>query len=276
MQPVRKTKRVLAIAAFTLVSCSTTIVPASTPTRDTVTLKLYATTPMIPLLHDLTGAYVQANPNFVFDTLSGNFQSMLDKLMAEPGAYLLTDHLPEDGPDSQVMAWPIGQDGIAVIVHPDTPVTQLSAEQLRSIYLGHISNWHDVGGDDQAITVFSREDGSGTRAEFERLVMGARQTTQSAQVAPSSASMVEGISKTKGAIGYVSMSYLDDRIQALTIDDAAPSLDNVYANIYPLRSTIYVMGMAEPEGDYRSFIYWIQSPDGQAVVANHYAPLLRP
>jgi phosphate transport system substrate-binding protein len=106
--------------------------------------------------------------------------------------------------------------------------------------------------------------------------MGARQTTQSAQVAPSSAAMVEGISKTKGAIGYVSMSYLDDRVQALTIDDAAPTLDNVYANIYPLRSTIYVMGMEEPEGDYRSFIYWIQSPEGQAVVAKHYAPLLRP
>jgi phosphate binding protein len=276
MRPVRKTKRALAIAAITLVSCSTTIVPASTPTRDTVTLKLYATTPMIPLLHDLTAQYVQLNPYFVFDTLSGNFQAMLNKMTSEHSAYLLTNHLPDDTLDTQVMAWPIGQDGIAVIVHPDNLVEKLTAEQLRSIYLGHVSNWSDVGGDDLDITVFSREDGSGTRAEFERLVMGARQTTQSAQVAPSSAAMVEGVAKTKGAIGYVSMSYMDERVRALTIDDAAPTLDNVYSNIYPLRSTIYVIGMEEPEGDYRNFIYWIQSQEGQTVVAQHYAPMLRP
>jgi phosphate transport system substrate-binding protein len=201
---------------------------------------------------------------------------MLDKLLTEPGAYLLTDHLPEDRPEYPTMAWPIGQDGIAVIIHPDSPVDQLSTEQLRSIYLGHVSNWRDVGGDDLDITVFSREDGSGTRAEFERLVMGARQTTQSAQVAPSSAAMVEGVAKTTGAIGYLSMSYVDDRVRPLTIDDAAPTLDNVYANIYPLRSTIYVIGQEEPEGDYRSFIYWMQSQEGQAVVAQHYAPVLRP
>jgi phosphate transport system substrate-binding protein len=276
MRPVRKTKRVLAIAAFTLVSCSTTIVPASTPTRDTVTLKLYATTPMIPLLHDLTAHYIQANPHFVFDSLTGNFQTMLNKLVSERSVYLLTDHLPEDRPGSPVLAWPLGQDGIAVIVHPDNLVVKLTAEQLRSIYLGHVSNWRDVGGSDVDITVFSREDGSGTRAEFERLVMGARQTTQSAQVAPSSTAMVESVAKAKGSIGYVSMSYMDDSVRALTIDDAAPTLDNVYGNIYPLRSTIYVIGMEEPEGDYRSFIYWIQSQEGQTVVAQHYAPLLRP
>jgi phosphate transport system substrate-binding protein len=125
------------------------------------------------------------------------------------------------------MAWPLGQDGIAVIVHPDAQIDQLTTEQLRSIYLGHVSNWRDVGGDDLDITVFSREDGSGTRAEFERLVMGARQTTQSAQVAPSSAAMVEGVSEARGAIGYVSMSYVDDRVRALTIDDAEPTLDNI-------------------------------------------------
>jgi ABC-type phosphate transport system substrate-binding protein len=72
------------------------------------------------------------------------------------------------------------------------------------------------------------------------------------------------------------MSYVDNSVRALTIDDSAPTLDNVYSNIYPLRSTMYVIGMEEPEGDYRNFIYWIQSPEGQTVVAQHYAPVLRP
>src|SRR5262249_20584057 len=172
--------------------------------------------------------------------------------------------------------WPIGQDGIAVIVNPANVPDGLSTNQLRSIYLGHVSNWSQVGGEDRAITVMSREDGSGTRAEFERLVMGARQTTQSAQIAPSSAAMVESIAKVKGSIGYVSMSYVDERVSALAIDDIEPTLDNVYNNVYPLRSTLYVIGLAEPEDDYRNFIYWIQSPPGQTIVAQHYAPLLRP
>jgi phosphate transport system substrate-binding protein len=276
MRSMRRTKRALAIAALTLVSCSTSVVPASTPTKDSVVLRLYATTPMIPLLQDLTNHYSQVAPEFAFDTLSGNYQTMFDKLMSDPTAYVLTNHLPDDAADNTVMAWPLGQDGIAVIVNPENPITNLSAEQLRGIYLGHIANWSEIGGNDATITVISREDGSGTRAEFERLVMGARQTTQSAQIAPSSAAMIETVARTPGCIGYVSMSYVDATVSALAIDDTTPTIDNVYGNIYPLRSTIYIIGLQEPEGDYRNFISWIQSREGQIIVGQHYAPLLRP
>ena len=277
MQPMRRTKRTLAIVAFTLVSCSSSAVPASTPTADSVVLRLYATTPMMPLLHDLTKQYVQSHPNFVFETLTGNYQNMFNALLAgEKTNLMLTNHLPDDSPSNPVMAWPLGQDGIAVIVNPKNELKGLTSEQLRAIYLGHLSNWSEIGGMDESITVISREDGSGTRAEFERLVMGTRQTTQSAQVAPSSTAMVESVAKIRGSIGYVSMSYLDEQVKALSIDDVAPTSDSVYDNIYPLRSTIYVIGLAEPEDEYRNFVSWVQSQEGQAIVAQHYAPLLRP
>jgi phosphate transport system substrate-binding protein len=273
---MRRTKRALAIVAFTLVSCSSTVVPASTPTSNSIILRLYATTPTIPLLEDLTAHYSQNYPSFVFETETGNYQTILDKLLAGEAPYALTNHLPDDSPDSPILAWPIGQDGIAVVVNPANTLINLSIDQLRGIYLGHYSNWNEIGGSDQDITVMSREDGSGTRAEFERLVMGARQTTLSAQVAPSSSAMVESVAGLSGAIGYVSMSYLDDRVRALSIDDAAPTLDNVSGNIYPLRATLYVMGLTEPEDDYLQFISWIQGQTGQDVVARQYAPLLRP
>jgi phosphate transport system substrate-binding protein len=277
MRPMRRTKRTLAIVAFTLVSCSSSAVPSSTPTADSVVLRLYATTPMMPLLHDLTSQYVQSHPNFVFETLTGNYQTMFNTLMSgEKTTLLLTNHLPDDTASNPVMAWPVGQDGITVIVNPNNDLKGLTSEQLRGIYLGHLSNWSEIGGLDGGITVISREDGAGTRAEFERLVMGARQTTQSAQVAPSSAAMVESVSKIRGSIGYVSMSYLGEQVKALSIDDVEPTPDTVYDNIYPLRSTIYVVGLAEPEDEYRNFVSWVQSQEGQAVVAQHYAPLLRP
>lgn len=266
--------RTIAIVAFTLVtSCSTQMIPAATPTTQTTALRLYTTTATLPLARDLTNGYSQAQPNIVFEIASGNYQAMIEQLGEDDSAYFLTNHLPIDSP---LWAAPIGQDGIAVIVHPDNPVSGLSVEQLRVIYQGHITNWHELDGSDLETVVFSRENGSGTRAEFEQLVMGDRRTTQSALVAPSSAAMVASVAAQSQSIGYVSMSYLDSSVRALALDDVEPTLENVYANTYPLRSTLFFAGRHEPEADYRAFIAWTQSVEGQAVVAQHYAPLVRP
>lgn len=273
---MRRTKRALAVMAFTLVSCSTNVVPASTPTSNAATLRIYATTPVIPLLNDLTTSYKALFPNVNFESVTGNYDVMFERLMSGETPYLLSNHLPDNMDSSRLMAYPVGQDGIAVIVHPDNPVSGLSTDRLRGIYLGHTSNWNALGGQDEPIVILSREDGSGTRAEFERLLMGQRETTKSAQVAPSSAAMVESVAAQTGAIGYVSMSYVDERVRAVAINDISPTLEEVYANIYPLRSTIYIIGLAEPNEDYRAFISWAQSPEGQAIVAAHYAPLPTP
>src|SRR5689334_18544849 len=115
---MRRTKRALAIVALTLASCSSTVVPASTPTSNTVILRLYATTPTIPLLEDLTAQYSQTYPSYVFETATGNYQTIVDRLLAGEAPYALTNHLPDDSSGSPILAWPVGQDGIAVIVNP--------------------------------------------------------------------------------------------------------------------------------------------------------------
>jgi phosphate transport system substrate-binding protein len=205
--------------------------------------------------------------------VSGNYTRFVELVINENTSYFLTNHLPADSP---LWAAPAGQDGIAVIAHPENPIAGLTTEQLRRIYQGRIINWSEVGGQDLAITVISREEGADTRAEFERLVMGNRRTTQSAEIAPSSEAVVISAGREPGGIGYVSMSYLDTTVKAFTIDDIAPTLDNVYDNAYPLRSTLFIAGLEEPVDEYRAFIAWVQSPEGQAVVARKYAPLLQP
>ncbi|MBI5670103.1 MAG: phosphate ABC transporter substrate-binding protein [Chloroflexi bacterium] len=270
---MRGTKRALAIVAFTLVSCSTQVVPASTPTSNTTSLRIYATTAALPLLNDLITEYVKANPIIAFDSQGGNYQTVLNALLAGETAYFVTSHLPGDSP---LWAAPLGQDGIAIIVHPANNVAGLTTEQLRRIYQGHVANWQEVGGDDRELIVISRENGSGTRAEFERLVMGERRTTQSAQIAPSSAAMVASVARQPGSIGYVSIAYLDSRTRAVPVDGIALTPDTVFDNEYPLRSTLYIAGLAEPEEHYLYFIAWAQSPEGQAVIARRYAPMLRP
>ncbi len=273
-----RTKRTLAAVAFTLVSCSSHIVPAATPTTHVTALRLYVTTPAIPLIHNLTSAYSRLTPNISFEITSGDYEAMAQEVMRDETAYLVTNHLDEEIP---LWAAPIGQDGIAVIVHPDNTLTALTTTQVRNIYRGWTTDWRDLGGAAGRIVVISREDGSGTRAEFENLVMGRRRTTTTAQIAPSSEAMVQSIARQPNSIGYVSMSLINPAVRALALDGAAPTLENVYDNIYPLRSILYVAGQHEPmdEGEfdphYRAFIGWIQSPEGQALVANGYAPLLR-
>src|SRR5262245_28507265 len=118
-----RTRRTFVVIAFTLVSCSSQLVPAATPTSRVVTLRLYATTAAIPLVNELTTAYTQTHPNITFDIATGDYQAMINRLMSERNFYFVSTHLPSASP---LWGAPIGQDGIAVIVHPDNPVNALT------------------------------------------------------------------------------------------------------------------------------------------------------
>lgn len=273
-----RTRQAIVVVAFTLVSCSSHAVPAATPTEQVTALRLYATTPTIPLVNELTTTYSRINPSITFEISSGNYDAMMDALLGGATPFFLTNHLPPED-STPIVAFPVGQDGIAVIVHPENTIGGLSTEQLRDIYQGWVDDWGQVGGGAQSITVFSREAGSGTRIEFESLIMGDRRTTRMAQVAPSSTAMITAVAREMGGIGYVSMSYLDERVRPLPINGVLPTAANVVNNTYPLRAFLYIAGLREPDGSqpddshYRAFIGWVQSAEGQAVVARHYAPL---
>jgi phosphate transport system substrate-binding protein len=269
-----RTKRALAMVALTvLTGCGNPTLPASTPTLAIITLHLPATTATITLANDLAVNYRRLNPSIRLETEAGNFQSGVNGLNRGETSYFLSNHVPAD---SSLWAAPIGQDGLVIITHPDNPVTGLTIAQLRAIYQGQLTNWKAVGGQDTEMVVFSREAGSGTRAEFENLVIGTRYTTQAARVAPSSKAMLTSIQQTPASIGYVSISYLNSSVQPLAIDGIQPTLENVINNTYPLRTTLFVVGLQEPETHYRALIGWIQSPQGQTIVARHHAPLLLP
>ena len=268
-----RAKRTLVVVAFTLVSCSSQIGPAATPTTPVTALRVYTTTAAVPLINSLTSSYNQAHANVTFDMQTGNYAAIAERVMLEADAYFFSNHLPIDSP---LWAAPVGQDGVTIIVHPENRLADVTIEQLRDIYQGRITNWAEIGGADVDIVVLSRENGSGTRAEFENLVMGDRRTTRLAQVAPSTAAMLVSVARQPGSIGYASLGSLNETVRALAIDGVEPTLENVFDNRYPLRSTLFFIGRQEPQTEMRAFIGWVQSLEGQAVVARHYAPLLRP
>jgi phosphate transport system substrate-binding protein len=272
-RPLRRVRKTMLALALTLFGCSNQLVPVSTPIIPTVTLRIYATTSVLPLATDLSAAYSAAEPSVRFEIASGSFDALLDQLIAGETPYFLSNYLPNDAEALRLWAAPIGQDGIAVIVHPDNPVESLTSDQVRRIFQGRITNWREVGGRNLPITVFSREDGSGARAALESLLLGARGTTPSAEIAPSSAAMRLSVARTPSGIGYVSMGYLDPSVRALAVDSSLPVSAQVASYSYPLRSTLFVIGLTEPQTEYRALIAWMQSPAGQAAIGRRYAPL---
>src|SRR5664279_3987063 len=108
-----RTKRTLAAVAFTLVSCSSQIIPAATATTHVTALRLYATTPTIPLIHNLTAACSRVNASITFEITTGDYAAMVQEVLRDDSAYLVTNHLDDQSP---LWAAPIGQDGIVVIV----------------------------------------------------------------------------------------------------------------------------------------------------------------
>jgi phosphate transport system substrate-binding protein len=276
---MRHARRALMIvAASALVSCGGPPNPATTPTLNeallnTDAIRIYATTSTLPLVNDLTNGYGGFNTELQlsFETRSGNYRTMLERLLNGEMPYFVSNHLPADSP---LWGVPIGQDGIAVIVHPQNTLPGLTLDQLRAIFQGQVNNWMDVGGADLPMTVITRENGSGTRAEFEDQVMGSRPTTGRALIAPSSAAMIASVAETPGAVGYVSLAYVEPRVRPLALNGVVPVSSSISASSYPLRTMLFVVGLEEPHGMYRNFIGWIQSPAGQAIVARQYGVLL--
>ncbi len=174
----------------------------------------------------------------------------------------------------------IARDGITVVVHPDNPVSKLTIEQIGDIFSGEITNWKDVGGDNMPIVVYSRESSSGTYAFFRDHVLGGKEYTSAALLAPATGAIVQSVSQTKGAVGYIGMAYLTDDNKALAVAKAAgdpyiePTVAAAGDGTYPIARALYYYTNGEPKGEAKAFVDFVLSPEGQKLVQDvGYVPV---
>lgn len=160
----------------------------------------------------------------------------------------------------------VARDGIAVIVHAMNPVTALTLAQLRDVYAGRITNWRALGGRDVAITVITREDGSGTRDAFEEFVMGeGHEIAVSALVTAYSGGLRKMVSQDPGAIGYVTFSQLNSHVHALAIDGVTPTEPAIASGKYRLQRPFVFLTRGAPTGASLQFIRFVLSTAGQQI-----------
>jgi phosphate transport system substrate-binding protein len=167
----------------------------------------------------------------------------------------------------------IARDGIGIAVHPSQTVTGITLEQIREVFSGTITNWSDLGGADEQITVIAREEGSGTRGAFEEIVMGGELITATAILQSSNGALRTTVSSDPNAIGFLSMGYLDETVKFLDVDGVEATPANAGSGAYPVVRPLNLLTREEPAGLIKAFIDFALGTEGQAIIAEDYIPV---
>ena len=156
---------------------------------------------------------------------------------------------------------------MAPIINPDVAeagVTDLTKDQLISIFTGETTNWSEVGGPDEDIILITRPESSGTRATFEKYALdGNKEASNASMETDDSGVLLQNVKDTKGAIGYVALSYLteDAGVSTVAIDGVEPTLENTYNGTYPVWTYEHMYTNGEPSEVVQAFLDYIMSDD---------------
>lgn len=171
------------------------------------------------------------------------------------------------GDEEELWSVAIAIDGLALIVHPSNPVKSLSLAQAQGIYSGTIRNWSEVGGLRANIHLVAREEGSGTRDAFQKLVMGDADIAGTSIVQDSNGAVREVVASDSAAIGFMSLGLINERVKALEIDGIAATRENIVNSSYHLFRRFLFLTREAPSGDVKSFIDFTLSEEGQKILS---------
>ena len=165
----------------------------------------------------------------------------------------------------------VAVDALAVVVHPDNKIDQLTREQLESIFTGEVANWKELGGDDEPIVVYSRETSSGTYEFFKKHVMSKKNYASSVLNMPATGAIVQSVSQTKGAIGYIGLAYMTDGVKALSVSYDGetyiePSMETAKDQSYPITRPLYYIINKEKMDHVKDYVEFCLSATGQKIV----------
>ena len=216
-------------------SAAASSAPSGGYTELTGSVATDGSTSMKSVIGALGEAFQNANSGVTFTynpTGSGSGIQAVSEGRCDIG--LASRGLKDDEKSSGLTETVLAYDGIAVVVSPENPVSDLTLQQIADIYTGKITNWKDVGGNDAEIVLIGREAGSGTRDGFESIT-GTEEACQYRQELTSTGDVIATVSQNPNAIGYASLSAVKDTVKALSVGGVAPSEDTVKDGSYVIQ-----------------------------------------
>lgn len=238
-----------------------------------------------PLMAELAEAYGETSPLVTVEVDGLGTGYGLQALRAGEADMALASWLPPRAEEGGAGGWQldpgwqataIARDGLAIVVHPDNPVEGLGLLQLQDLFGGRAYEWADgspVGSGLSAlgeVQPVSREEGSGSRAAFEALVMGGERVTPRAVLMLSPGDVVEYVASTPNAIGYVSMGQVTPRVKVLKIEGLLPTPETTAQGAYALTREFWLIAAGPVAGVVQEFVDFSLSPAGQQIVGRRY------
>ena len=263
-----------ALLALSLVACGSESKTDDTKTDDqpaalTGTVSTDGSTSMEKVIGALSESFMAQNSGVTVNynpTGSGSGITAVQEGTCDIGlsSRALKDEEKSAGLKETVLAY----DGIAIIVHPDNPVSDLSVEQIAKLYTGEITNWKDVGGDDAEIVLIGREAASGTRDGFESIT-GTKDKCQYRQELTSTGDVITAVSQNPDAIGYASLASVKDSVKALNVDGVTPSEATIKDGSYKVQRPFVLVTMEGKELSpaAQAFFDYAISSDAASIIA---------
>ncbi len=167
----------------------------------------------------------------------------------------------------------LGWDVLAIVIHEDNPVENLSHDQLQGIFSGELTNWQEVGGLDKPIVVVTSPKGSGMRSAVQTLILHEKDYLHREIVSAIVAASDQQVAMFPSAITALSQSMFDaDRVKMIKVDGVAATKTNISTEKYPLAKPLTLVTMGEPKGDLDRFIALARSPKGKDVLQKNFVP----
>ena len=251
-----------------------------------VGFKIKGSDTVLPLTQKEAEVYMKKNPNTSIMVTGGGsgvglsaLQSGTTDIAQASRSMKLDEKMKLNDAGKAFKETIIAYDALAIIVNPANKVSKLTREQLEGIFTGKIINWKEVGGDDNKIVVYSRETSSGTYDFVKEHVMNKKNYATSALLMPATGAIVQSVSQTKGAIGYVGLAYLNKSVKALHVsfdgkNYIEPSEVTAKNKTYPIIRPLFFYYEKAKEKKYLPFVNFVLSEEGQAIVEKvGYVPL---
>lgn len=279
----------LSLLCVSLASCTSRKAEGDgqAPTRQGQALTIKGSDTLVLLAQRLAERYMDEHPETTIQVTGGGSGTGIAALINGTTAVATASRPMKDAEKELVQArrgkpaveTAVALDGIAVYVHESNPVDSLTLAQIRKIYEGEIRNWKEVGGPDGEITLYSRENNSGTYAYFKEEVLQDEDFAAFTQTLPGTAAVVNAVAKDPLAIGYGGIAY-STGVKAIGVSVAEgqapvrPTLQTVTDGSYPISRKLFFYTAGQPEGAAAGFIEFALSPEGQQIATSAgYYPL---